>query len=141
MLRIDLELLDGEPDGRVSIGRLVLAYVVRALAVGDLRIGGGSLLRPATRPNTNFNVRKARPRRGICARVPESQRRLPFADGGRSASDRVAERTSMRPPPKGDLSRDLSSTVTFVRLPHSTQRYMSSRRVASSGWPRESTQS
>jgi len=42
---------------------------------------------------------------------------------------------------KGDLSRDLSSTVTFVRLPHSTQRYMSSRRVASSGWPRESTQS
>jgi len=36
-----------------------LAYVVRALAVGDLRIGGGSLLRPATRPNTNFNVRKA----------------------------------------------------------------------------------
>ena len=61
MLRIDLELLDGEPDGRVSIGRLVLAYVVRALAVGDLRIGCGSLLRPATRPNTNFNVRKAPP--------------------------------------------------------------------------------
>jgi len=37
------------------------SFLVRALAVGDLRIGGGSLLRPATRPNTNFNVRKAPP--------------------------------------------------------------------------------
>ena len=34
MLRIDLELLDGEPDGRVSIGRLVLAYVLRLLPWG-----------------------------------------------------------------------------------------------------------
>ena len=55
--------------------------------------------------------------------------------------DRVVERTSKRPPLQGDLNRDLSSTVTLVRLPHCTQRYTSIRRVTSSGLRRESTQS